>query len=152
MNTDTQVILPESLEEAILMFADKMYAHTVCAMFVWPDGVPTCHHCGGKNAHFMEAYFRYRCRDCRKDFTVKTGTIFEDSPLPLTKWMTAMWMIANCKNGISSYELTRALKIGQKTTWFMLHRIREAMRAGSLQKMSGTVEASDEFYAMAMPS
>lgn len=123
---DTELHLPESLEEAILMFNDKLFAHRVVAAFVWPDGEPTCHHCGAKNAHFMEAYLRYRCRACRKDFTVKNGTIFEDSPLPLGKWLIAMWMIANCKNGISSYEISRALKVTQKTTWFMSHRIREA--------------------------
>ena len=127
------------------MFSNKLYAHNVVAMFVWPDGEPTCHHCGAKNAHFMPTYLRYRCRSCRKDFTVKNGTIFEDSPLPLSKWLTAMWMIANCKNGISSYEISRALKLSQKTTWFMSHRIREAMRAGSFDKMTGTVE-SDETY------
>jgi transposase-like protein len=142
---DTKLTLPESLEEAILKFSDKMYAHAVCATFVWPNGIPTCHHCGAQNSHFMEKYLRYRCRNCRKDFTVKTGTIFEDSPLPLSKWMTAMWLIANCKNGISSHELERALKIGQKTTWFMLHRIRAAMKAGTLQKMTGTVEADETF-------
>ncbi len=142
---ENELILPESLEEAIVMFSDKLYAHRIAAMFVWPDGEPTCHHCGSKNAHFMEKYLRYRCRRCHKDFTVKAGTIFEDSPLPLSKWLTAMWLIANCKNGVSSYELARALKLTQKTTWFMSHRIREAMRAGSFDKMTGTVEA-DETY------
>ena len=123
---NAEIKLPESLEEAILMFSDPLYTHNVVAAFVWPDGEPTCHRCGAKNAHFMESYLRYRCRSCRKDFTVKTGTIFEDSPLKLHKWLTAMWMIANCKNGVSSYELSRTLKLSQKTTWFMSHRIREA--------------------------
>jgi hypothetical protein len=93
----------------------------------------------------MPKYYRFRCRDCRKDFTVKNGTIFEDSPLGLDKWMIAMWMIANCKNGISSYEVARALGVCQKTAWFMMHRLREAMRTGTFEKMVGTIE-SDETY------
>lgn len=133
------------MEEAILMFSDKLYAHNVVAMFVWPDGEAKCHHCGAKNANFLPTYLRYRCRTCRKDFTVKQGTIFEESPLPLSKWLTTMWMITNCKNGISSFEIARALKLTQKTTWFMSHRIREAMKAGSFEKMTGTCE-TDETY------
>lgn len=140
-----EITLPETLEQAILKFADPMYAHDVAVSFVWPDGEPTCHHCGKKNAHFMEKYLRFRCRDCRKDFTVKNGTIFEDSPLPLSKWMAAMWMICNDKNGVSSYEIHRAIGVTQKTAWFMLHRIREAMRTGTFQKIHGEAEA-DETY------
>ncbi|MGO8673243.1 MAG: IS1595 family transposase [Capsulimonadaceae bacterium] len=93
----------------------------------------------------MPKYFRYRCRDCRRDFTLKTGTIFEDSPLGLDKWLPAMWLIANCKNGISSYEIARDLDVEQRTAWFMLHRIRHAMKSGSFDKMEGTVEADETF-------
>jgi transposase-like protein len=142
---ENEVRLPETLQEAIVMFDDKLYTHNLVAMFVWPDGEPTCFHCGAKNANFLPAYFRYRCRVCRKDFTVKQGTIFEESPLPLSKWLMAMWMIVNCKNGISSYEIARDMKITQKTAWFLSHRIREAMKAGSFKKMSGVTE-SDETY------
>jgi transposase-like protein len=142
---ENELTIPQTLKEAIVMFSDKAYAHTIAAMFVWPDGEPVCHRCGSKNAHFMPAYFRYRCRDCRKDFTVKNGTIFEDSPLGLDQWLAAIWFIANCKNGISSYELGRDLGVTQRTAWFMLHRIREAMKDGSFQKMEGTIEADETF-------
>lgn len=142
---DTEIIKPKTLQEAIVMFSNKAYAHAVAVAFIWPDGEPTCHRCGAKNAHFMENYFRYRCRACKKDFTVKNGTIFEDSPLGLDKWLPAIWFIANCKNGISSYELGKDLGVTQRTAWFMLHRIREAMKAGSFEKMDGTVEADETF-------
>jgi len=142
---DSELILPKTLEEAILMFSDKMYAHDVAVSFVWPEGDPTCPRCQSKNAHFLKAYLKFRCRSCKRDFTVKVGTIFEDSPLPLSKWMTAVWMIVNSKNGISSHEMARALGLTQKTAWFVLHRIREAMRTGSFQKFSGPVEADETF-------
>jgi transposase-like protein len=87
----------------------------------------------------------WKCLDCKKQFSVKVGTIFEDSPLGLDKWMCAMWMIGNCKNGVSSYEIARALEITQKSAWFMLHRIRYAMHHGSVNKMTGTIEADETF-------
>jgi transposase-like protein len=87
----------------------------------------------------------WKCLDCKKQFSVKVGTVFEDSPISLDKWLTAMWMLANCKNGISSYEIARDLKVTQKTAWFMLHRIRYAQHQGSINKMTGTVEADETF-------
>jgi transposase-like protein len=87
----------------------------------------------------------WTCLGCRKQFSVKVGTIFEDSPIGLDKWLAAMWLIANCKNGISSYEIGRNLKVTQRTAWFMLHRIRYAMHNGTINKMSGTVEADETF-------
>jgi transposase-like protein len=86
----------------------------------------------------------WNCNGCRRQFSAKIGTIFEDSPIKFSKWLPAMWLIVNCKNGISSCELARDLKVTQKTAWFMLHRIRLAMRNGSLI-LSGEVEA-DETY------
>jgi transposase-like protein len=86
-----------------------------------------------------------KCRDCKKQFSYKVGTIFEDSPLGLDKWFVAVWAIANAKNGISSHELGRALGVTQKTAWFMLHRVREAMRTGDFRKLSGTVESDETF-------
>lgn len=82
---------------------------------------------------------------CKKQFSVKVGTIFEDSAIPLDKWLCAMWMIANCKNGVSSYEIASALEVTQKTAWFMMHRIRYAVQHGSIDKMTGTVEADETF-------
>jgi len=87
----------------------------------------------------------WKCLDCRKQFSVKVGTIFEDSPVGLDKWLCAMWLVANCKNGVSSYEIARDLKVTQTTAWFMLHRIRYAMHTGSINKMTGTVEADETF-------
>ncbi len=76
-------------------------------------------------------------KDCHKQFSAKTGTIFEESPVPLDKWLTAVWLVVNCKNGISSYEIMRDLGVTQKTAWFMLHRIRLALRDGSWTKLGG---------------
>jgi transposase-like protein len=87
----------------------------------------------------------WKCLDCKKQFSVKVGTIFEDSPISLDKWLCAMWMLANCKNGVSSYEIARDLKVTQKTAWFMMHRIRYAQHQGSINKMTGTVEADETF-------
>src|SRR5262249_47672619 len=87
----------------------------------------------------------WTCLECRKQFSVKVGTIFEDSPVGLDKWLTAMWMLANCKNGVSSYEIARALKLTQKTAWFMLHRTRHAMPSGRIEKLSGDLEADEAF-------
>jgi len=87
----------------------------------------------------------WTCLGCRKQFSVKVGTIFEDSPIGLDKWLVAMWMLANCKNGVSSYEVSRAIKVTQRTAWFMLHRIRHAQHNGSINKMTGTIEADETF-------
>jgi len=87
----------------------------------------------------------WKCRECKKQYSVKVGTIFEDSAVGLDKWLCAMWMLANCKNGVSSYEIGRALEVTQKTAWFMLHRIRYAMHHGTIDKMTGTVEADETF-------
>jgi transposase-like protein len=105
-------------------------------------------HCGSVAEHYYLASRRsWKCRDCRKVFSVKVGTIFEGSPIKLGKWLPAMWMLANCKNGISSYELARDLGVTQKTAWFMLHRIRLAMQAGTLEKMGKDSEVeADETY------
>lgn len=110
----------------------------------WPNGV-ACPRCGCLNPHFIESRLIWRCTGCKRQFSVKVGTIFEDSPISLSKWLPAMWLIANCKNGISSYELHRGLGVTQKTAWFMLHRIRLAMQNGSFEKIGGHVEV-DETY------
>ena len=112
----------------------------------WPEGV-TCPRCGSKDVLFLEKYNRWHCRakHTAPQFTLKTGTIMEDSPIGLDKWMTAMWQIVNCKNGISSYEIHRALGITQKTAWFLDHRIRLALHTRSFNKLSGQVEV-DETY------
>ena len=87
----------------------------------------------------------WTCLGCRKQFSVKVGTIFEDSPIGLDKWLSAMWLLADCKNGVSSYEVGRDLQVTQRTAWFMLHRIRYAQHHGTINKMTGTVEADEIF-------
>lgn len=137
---------PETLLEAVRYFADEDVAVAFYANLRWPAGEQHCPHCGSVREHYyLSAKRKWRCKDCRKDFSVKVGTIFEDSPLPLSKWLPAIWMLANCKNGISSYELHRGIGVTQKTAWFMLQRIRLAMQDGTFEKMGGDVEVDETF-------
>jgi transposase-like protein len=128
---------PVTLSQAIAYFADTDRAFDYAKWLRWSDDKVTCPRCGSDSNSFVKTRKLWFCNGCKKQFTVKVGTIFEDSPMGLDKWMTAVWMICNCKNGISSYEIHRALGITQKSAWFMLHRIREAMRDGSVVKMGG---------------
>lgn len=120
---------PKSLQEAIIYFADPVNCREYLVARRWPDGV-LCPRCQSKNVLFLEKYNRWHCREKHDapQFTLKTGTIFEDSAVSLDKWLTAMWMIVNAKNGVASWEIHRSVKVTQKTAWFMLHRIRTAMR------------------------
>lgn len=135
---------PQNLLEAVRYFADLDVATEFVAKLRWPDG-PTCPACGDKGYSYLTTRRVWKCKACKKQYSVKQGTIFEDSPLGLDKWLPAVWLIANSKNGISSHELGRALGVTQKSTWFMLHRIRLAMQTGSFEKLDGTVEV-DETY------
>ena len=137
---------PTTLQEAIIYFADPVNCREYLVARRWPDGV-TCPRCGSQNVLFLEKYNRWHCRQkhAAPQFTLKTGTIFEDSPVGLDKWLTAMWQIVNCKNGISSYEVHRAIGVTQKTAWFMDHRIRLALGMDSDDKLSGHVEADETF-------
>ncbi len=139
--------MPKTLQDAIVFFSDDLLCVQFVASLRWFDGEPVCVHCGHKGAGFISTRRIFKCKnkECRKQFSVKVGTIFEDSPISLGQWLTAIWMIANCKNGISSYELHRAIGITQKSAWFVLHRIRVAMQSGSFEKLSGEVEC-DETY------
>jgi transposase-like protein len=132
------------LMEAIRYFSDPMVCLEAVSKAKWPKG-PECPRCESKRLSFVRTRLTWTCLDCRKQFSVKVGTIFEDSPIGLDKWLCAMWMLANCKNGVSSYEIARALQITQKTAWFMLHRIRYAQHHGSINKMTGTIEADETF-------
>src|ERR1700677_3222740 len=120
---------PKTLQEAIIYFANPSNCREYLVTRRWPNGV-TCPTCDSTKVKFSEKHNRWQCASHhpRRQFTVKTGTIFEDSPLGLDKWLTTMWMIANCKNGISSWEIHRAIGVTQKTAWFMLHRVRLAMQ------------------------
>jgi transposase-like protein len=136
---------PSSLMEAIKVFADPQVCLTVVSGAKWGTKGPVCPRCESKRHSFLKTRLMWKCLDCQKQFSVKVGTIFEDSPVGLDKWLCAMWLMANCKNGVSSYEIARDLKVTQTTAWFMLQRIRYAMHTGSINKMSGTVEADETF-------
>src|SRR2546429_6237384 len=136
--------LPASLLEAIRYFSDLDVANEYVAKLRWPDG-PVCPRCGGREHSFLTTRRIWKCKTCKRQFSVKVGTIFEDSALGLDKWLPAIWLAANSKNGISSHELARSLGTTQKSAWFMLHRIREAMRRGSVEKFSGKVEIDETF-------
>jgi transposase-like protein len=133
---------PKTLLEAVRYFSDP----DVCLQFVaglrWQDGA-TCPHCESKELSFLKTRRIWKCKTCKKQFSVKVGTIFEDSPIGLDKWLCAIWMIANAKNGISSYEVSRAIGVTQKSAWFMMHRIRLAMETGSFAKLSGEIEVDE---------
>jgi hypothetical protein len=137
---------PKTFLEAVRYFANA----DVCSEFMvdlrWPDGV-VCPHCGSKKVTYLENARVWKCRTPhpRQKFSAKVGTIFEDSPVGLEKWLPAMWLTVNCKNGISSYEIARDLGVTQKTAWFMLHRIRLAMQGGTISKMKGICEADGTY-------
>ena len=140
---------PETLLEAVTHFSDEDTCTAFVAALRWPNGEQVCPKCGSVNKHyFMNTRKRWKCRDCRHQFSVKVGTIFEDSPIKLCKWLPAVWLIANAKNGISSHELARSLGVTQKSAWFMLHRIRLAMQSGSFEKMTGEVEVDETFIGV----
>jgi transposase-like protein len=142
------VMEPKSLQEAILYFADQENClnYLVARRPEWKDGV-VCPACGSKKVSFLKNQLRWQCsaRHPKRQFSVKVGTIFEDSPLGLDKWLPAMWLILNCKNGISSCEIARALDVTQKTAWFMLHRIRLAQQGKQGGKLGGEVEIDETF-------
>ena len=136
---------PKTLQEAIAYFADPKNAFDFAVEMRWPDGV-FCPFCDGKEHSFLTTRQLWKCKACKKQFSVRVGTIFEDSPVALSKWLMAVWMLVNCKNGVSSYELHRAIGVTQKTAWFMLHRIRAAIKAKSFnKKLAGIVETDETF-------
>jgi transposase-like protein len=142
MNSD----FPQTLVEAVRYFADKQVAFDFMVKLRWPDKVK-CPCCQSEDVSFISTRKIWKCKHCTEkgQFSVRVGTIIEDSALPLDKWLVAIWMIANAKNGVSSYEVHRALGVTQKTAWFMLQRIRLAMQTGTFEKMAGEIEA-DESY------
>jgi hypothetical protein len=140
---------PKTLLAAIQYFSNPDNCLNYMVVRRWPDGV-VCPVCGRGEARFLANQRKWQCKSvhAKRQFTLKTGTIMEDSPLGLDKWLPAMWLITNCKNGISSYELARDLGITQKSAWFMLHRIRLAMKSGSFLKLGyqgGPVEMDETF-------
>src|SRR5262245_37120515 len=138
---------PKTLREAILFFADYENCKKAVEAIRWPDGVVKCPTCGSEKVTYLENQRRWKCyeKHPQAQFSLKVGTIFEDSAIGLEKWLPALWLLTTCKNGISSYELARALGVTQKTAWFMLSRLRLALQSETGGKMDGTVEA-DETY------
>ena len=137
--------VPDTLMEAIQYFADPLTCIQFFAGLRWENGEAQCPRCQSKRVSFLTTRLMWKCLDCKKQFSIKVGTIFEDSAIGLDKWLCAMFLIANCKNGVSSYEVARDLGVTQRTGWFMLQRIRHAMHTGTFNKLSGQIEADETF-------
>lgn len=137
---------PKTLQEAVIYFSNPANCRDYMVARRWPNGV-TCPQCGSSNVLFLEKYGRWECREKHdaRQFTLKTGTVMEDSHISVDKWLLAMWQVVNCKNGISSYEVAKAIGVTQKSAWFMDHRIRLAFNGSPLGKASGHVEADETF-------
>ncbi len=137
---------PTTLQEAIKYFDNYANCKKYMVQMRWPEGV-RCPLCGSPKVSYLENARVWKCYEKheRPKFSLKTGTVFEDSPLGLDKWLPAMWMTVNCKNGVSSWEIHRELGITQKTAWFMLQRIRLALQGGAVEKLAGTVEVDETF-------
>ncbi len=141
----TQSAFPQTLLEAVRYFADLDVARGFLAHLRWPDGIE-CPSCGSSDISDMPTRKLFRCRLCKRQFSVKVGTIFEDSPIGLDKWLPAVWALSAAKNGVSSHELARSIGVTQKTAWFMLQRIRLAMQTkGFAAPLIGTIEADETF-------
>jgi transposase-like protein len=140
-----EVFVPPTLQEAIIYFASPENCLKFLAAKRWPDGVVKCPTCGSTSVSFLEKHLRWQCgsHHPKRQFSIKVGTIFEDSPLGLDKWLPAMWLITNAKNGISSWEISRALGVSQKTAWFMLHRIRLSHQGKNGGKLAGEIEVDE---------
>jgi len=139
---------PKTLQQALIYFSDPDRCFDYAVRLRWPDGKVVCPRCDSESNYFIKTRKLWLCRGCNKQFTLKVGTIFEDSPLGLDKWMAAFWMLCNCKNGISSMEIHRALGVTQKSAWFMLHRLRLALKSKTLSKLGGIndeVEVDEAF-------
>ncbi len=137
---------PKTLQEAIKYFADPDNALNYVVARRWPNGV-SCPTCGSSEVRFLSTRRLWECKGShpKKQFSVKVGTIFEDSPIGLDKWLAAMWLLVSCKNGISSYEISRDLGISQKSAWHLMHRVRATVQSGSFGRLSGEVEVDESF-------
>jgi transposase-like protein len=140
-------LFPRTLQQAIKYFAKDDRAFQYMKGVRWPEGKVTCPRCGSADVSFISTRKLWTCSECKtkKQFTLRIGTILEDSAIPFEKWICAFWLIANAKNGISSYEIGRSIGVTQRTGWFMLQRIRLAMQNGTIEKMSGRVESDETF-------
>jgi transposase-like protein len=138
---------PKTLQQAMKHSSDEQVCIDAVAKLRWPNG-PVCPKCGNGEHYYLATQKRWKCKACSKQFSVKVGTIFEDSPIGLDKWLIALWLLVNCKNGVSSYEVGRDLGITQKSAWFVLHRLRLALQSGNVSKMGGNgkqIEVDETF-------
>lgn len=138
--------LPKTLQEAVVYFSDLTRCQALMVQLRWPDGV-ACPRCNSNNVRYIGTRRIWQCNEKhrKQQFSAKVGTVMEDSPLGLDKWMVAIWMVANCKNGISSYELSRALGITQKSAWFLAARVKLAMQNRSFRPLAGQIEVDESF-------
>ena len=133
-----------------MFYSDPNNALAYMTLLHWPDGVVVCPTCGRNDVVFLHNQRKWQCKSVhpKRQFSAKAGTIFEDSPIPLEKWLVVVWMISNCRNGVSSYEIARTIGVTQKSAWFMLHRIRLGLQSDLVKKLggdSGPVEADETF-------
>lgn len=133
---------PKTLIDAVAFFSNPDSAFAYMVSKRWPNGI-CCPRCGDMAVSFIRTRRLWKCKGCKKQFSVKVGTIFEDNPLGLDKWLTAVWLIVNARNGISSHELARSIGVHVESAWHMSHRIRTALKVGSFEKMSGEVECDE---------
>ena len=134
---------PETLQETIAFFSVEQNAHEFMFALRWPDGIAKCPACASDQSYYLPSGKVWKCRACARKYSLKVGTLFEDSPISLCKWICAVWLIVNAKNGISSYEIHRAIGVTQKTAWFMLQRIRLGLQNGSFLELDGHVEVDE---------
>jgi len=137
---------PKTLQQAIRYYSDEQVCIDAVAAMRWENGKPLCPACGHDQHYWLAKQKRWKCKECYRQFSVKLGTIFEDSPISLDKWLTALWMLVNCRNGISSWEVHRAIGITQKSAWFVLHRLRLVMKDGAaVGGINAIVEIDESF-------
>src|SRR5882762_269987 len=139
--------VPATLQEAVIHFSDFDNCHAFMVRLRWPDGKVRCPNCGSDDVAYLPNARVFKCyqKHDRQKFSLKVGTIFEDSPIALEKWLPVMWLLVNCKNGVSSWEIHRAVGVTQKTAWFMLQRGRLAMQDKTGGKLGGSIEVDETF-------
>jgi transposase-like protein len=135
----------KALQQAIVFFSDPARCFEYAKQLRWPDGEVSCPRCESREHSFLSTRRMWFCKGCKKQFSIKVGTIFEDSPLGLDKWLRALWMLTNSKNGVSSYEIHRAIGVTQKSAWFMLHRLRMVMQDTDVTPLSGEMVMDETF-------
>src|SRR5579859_2297966 len=139
---------PKTLLQAIKYYSDEQTCIDTVASMRWAEGKPICPACEHDQHYYLKTQRRWKCKDCGKQFSVKVNSVFEDSPIGLDKWLTALWMIVNCRNGVSSCEIARSIGITQKSAWFVLHRLRAALKdtEDGLVGGNGSIVEIDESF------